>query len=303
MNKVQHIQFWPLAYHIPNRSAVNRRHSPFLKLPAEVRTRIYEHVLGGKVIHARRPGEFGGGPVKCAHPVPSPSQSCPGEGQASQESERTHETPGHKARLSLNLLLVCRQIYHEAVLTPFTHNKFIDAHAVNGPCLCVFLDRIVPAQVRLIKHLTVNITHKYRHYANDLNRLQGLQGLETLELNLLVRHSTGALAKDFITPLEFDLGIVGLDSLRLPKLTCVRVNVPQWQRRASMIQQKMQHVKTLRRVKMSPRQALKASKWLRQATFRLQEHQKVLEWVKTVEIRILSAARPSPRASDAVTAA
>ncbi|CAG8575486.1 9254_t:CDS:2, partial [Scutellospora calospora] len=58
VSNVQSIGFRPHDYNVSNRSAVNGTHSLFLKLPAEIRTRIYEYALGGNVIHVRRPEEY-----------------------------------------------------------------------------------------------------------------------------------------------------------------------------------------------------------------------------------------------------
>jgi hypothetical protein len=163
------------AYCTSNRAVLNGTHSPFLKLTAEIRARIYGYVLGG-VIHLSKPSELGDGPVVCAHPTSHEVGSrlfneservegvCP-EGLGCDENHQDcYENPLETQQFPLGLLSVCRQIYHEAVLVPFTDNTWVDDTRFDldnlnlRPRFPVFLDRLVPIQARSIRHMVLQTT-------------------------------------------------------------------------------------------------------------------------------------------------
>lgn len=73
----------------------NQRESPFLRLPAEVRNKIYDAALGGRTYKFK---------------------------DAIYRDHATLETNGE--RHVLGLLLVCHQIYSEASLLPYSLNTF-----------------------------------------------------------------------------------------------------------------------------------------------------------------------------------
>jgi len=203
-------------------------------LPAEIRSRIYGYVLGGKVIHVRKPSELGTGPVLCVHPSAPPVRNWPSTKDSArieeaphqvlgydQPHQRCHESPLPLEQFSLGLLGVCRQIYHEAVLVPFPDNTFIDDVRAGGPHLRIFLDRLVPIQVKSINHLILNTTQMSRHCASDLDCLSGLK---TLEINLVWRKSQYTTRQQFIDLYEKDLKNLNLNKLRLPELTHLSVS-------------------------------------------------------------------------------
>jgi hypothetical protein len=210
-------------------------------------------VLGGKVIHVRKHQELGAGPVVCVHPSAPPVRNWPATKDSArieeiphqvlgydQPHQKCHESPLPMNQLSLGLLSVCRQIYHEAVLVPFTDNIFIDDVRVNGPHLRTFLDRLVPIQVKSINHLILNTTQMSLHCASDLNRLSGLK---TLEFNLVWRKPQHTTRQEFIDFHEKDLKILNLNKLRLPKLTHMSVSAVEWQRIAFRISHELQQIK------------------------------------------------------------
>jgi hypothetical protein len=235
-------------------------------------------------------------------------------------------------QLSLGLLSVCRQIYHEAVLVPFTDNIFIDDVRVNGPHLRTFLDRLVPIQVKSINHLILNTTQMSLHCASDLNRLSGLK---TLEFNLVWRKTQHTTRQEFIDFHEKDLKILNLNKLRLPKLTHMSVSAVEWQRIAFRISHELQQIKKWFWVVISARQEVRlahsragvtrwkaqhirklahrwaftphmiqcADKLKRGAVSSLQELQDITTWVESVETRMLNALRLPPRVSDVAIAA
>lgn len=83
--------------------------------------------------------------------------------------------------MPLSLLRVCRQIYHEAALRPFSQTIFVvcekwysSSHA--------FLDALVPAQARAIKHIRfVCVNGRCPVY----NVMRHVKGLETLVFQLV----------------------------------------------------------------------------------------------------------------------
>jgi hypothetical protein len=201
----------------------------------EVRARIDGFVLGGKVIHVRKPLELGNGPVVCVHPTASEVQIRPVDDRASEEPERIeepspkilgydhlhqdcYESPSQPQQFSLDLLSVCRQIYHEAVLVPFTGNTFIDDErldSLGSPHFTGFLDRLVPIQVRSIRHLILNTKFMSYYLASCLNRLSGLR---TLEFDLMPYEWLCPTAQEFIDCYKDDFDNLLLRRLRLPKL-------------------------------------------------------------------------------------
>jgi hypothetical protein len=226
-------------------------------LPAEIRSQIYGYVLGGKVIHIRKPLELGDGPVVCVYPTAPPYLSRLEKGWGPMKSARTektshqsleydqphqncHESPLQLERFSLGLLSVCRQIYHESVLVPFTDNTFIDDVRLNGPHLRAFLDRLVPIQVKSIKHLILNTTEMSLHCATDLNRLSGLRTLDYIFVPRITHHT---FRRELIDFYEKDFGTLNLDKLRLPELTNLRINALEWKRQLSVAAKEFQQVK------------------------------------------------------------
>jgi hypothetical protein len=81
--------------------------------------------------------------------------------------------------LHLDLLQTCRQIYHEAALKPFAVNCFhyiaspMDS-ANRTPILNLFLAAMVPAQVRVIRHLRVVSDCAVFPCATAIRQLKGL---------------------------------------------------------------------------------------------------------------------------------
>lgn len=111
-------------------AATNATHSPLLKLPAEIRQRIYDYVLGGNILHVASVETRGA--VVC--------KNCDNLDHQASQPTLQHETSefaqdalvtlawngeidmmidSHDQcwestdRLSLSLLQTCRQIYHE----------------------------------------------------------------------------------------------------------------------------------------------------------------------------------------------
>lgn len=121
---------------IVHSAATNATSSPFLRLPAEIRERVYTYVLGGQVLHV------GSGPIRHPHSViicihgedydegpyghisrfeikyPGHVKSIrPSFGHIESHSG-CYGAPLEQTHYSLNLLSVCRQIYHEGACSP-----------------------------------------------------------------------------------------------------------------------------------------------------------------------------------------
>ena len=306
-------------------------------------------MLGGKVIHICKPLELGVGPVVCVHPTAPPFRSRLEKGWGPVKSARTeetsqqaleydqphhecHESPLQLERFSLGLLSVCRQIYHEAVLVPFTDNTFIDDVRLNGAHLRAFLDRLVPIQVKSIKHLILNTTEMSLRCATDLNRLSGLK---TLVYNLVPRKCQHTFRRELIDFYEKDFGTLNLDKLRLPELAHLHLNALTWNREASETAKELQQVKEWFtwsavarqeiwqahvRAGVTRRRAQQIREMWRRATItreRVQysavvrdqywrsrhELDDITIWVESVETRMLNALRLTPRDSNASMAA
>jgi hypothetical protein len=84
--------------------------SPILRLPAELRNNVYNHVFRVRTI-----------PLYC----PPYAAHAPGKPFWSTMGFQKHQVHVHYPRGNLALLGTCRQIYSEAKLLPFTLNTFI----------------------------------------------------------------------------------------------------------------------------------------------------------------------------------
>jgi hypothetical protein len=125
---------------IAHSAASNATNSPFLRLPAELRERVYTYVLGGQILHV------GSGPIRHPYSVTMCSNAenydagpdghisrfetrYPGRVASIREHfghieshARCYNLPCEQTHYSLDLLFVCRQIYHEgarALLDPW----------------------------------------------------------------------------------------------------------------------------------------------------------------------------------------
>lgn len=115
--------------------------------------------------------------------------------------------------IGLHLLLVSRQVYHEAVPKPFTEGSFYslshDRSKVKG--LRPFVDASVPAQAQALAHLRVAIQCSYRGAPRDLftevqfgsifgkGTVQKLTGLSDLQIVLAPLLALEQKASFFLT--------------------------------------------------------------------------------------------------------
>jgi hypothetical protein len=113
-----------------------------------------------------------------------------------------------RRKIPVHLLQVCRQIYNEAVLKPFTQTTFhFTANKTESPGANTFMNNLVPQQVRSITHLCVTSKNGY-FLKQPLNfKLKGLKHLE-IHMPSFDRY----LAQD---PVVKELKNLGLHSLRI----------------------------------------------------------------------------------------
>ncbi|KAK3624342.1 hypothetical protein LTR56_021060 [Elasticomyces elasticus] len=152
----------------------NATTSPLLKLPPEIRNRIWGFLFGGKIVHIQyeytRPGrrmvhficqvpnddedaaehithhnELDGSPDRFEI-YRSRHQQCSGSGTVKRTS------------LPMAALQTCRQVHEEAALLPFQRNEFSCALITLGP----FLQSLFQSQARAIESVTLHCRHPYR---------------------------------------------------------------------------------------------------------------------------------------------
>ncbi|KAK4545372.1 hypothetical protein LTR36_003552 [Oleoguttula mirabilis] len=177
----------------------NAQNSPLLRLPPEVRNRIWYFLLcDGETIHVRGRTKQGRPVVKysiCSAVTNDEDTAMAirahnGNGEEGDPSCDTYQARHSKCfshlraestprehRLSLSVLAVSRQIHQEAALLPYQGNTFsIDALEYLGP----FLKALVPAQANAIEKMTLASDHGYRNSTFQKllgTKLKGLRGL------------------------------------------------------------------------------------------------------------------------------
>lgn len=181
---------------------LNAQQSPLLRLPAEIRNRIYELVLGGNRVHiSPRKDPWGNRyrPVICGvHPDNEDiEEDYKTNGRLDSDDERlnppklafdqTHRRCidrqldwsicGSSDYLSLSLLRVCRQTHQETALLPFSLNTFVVTPIRD---LADFLSALTMSQKNAIEALTLLCRCHFFHPtlpARWTSRLDGLRSL------------------------------------------------------------------------------------------------------------------------------
>jgi hypothetical protein len=182
-------------------TALNQRNSPLLRLPGELRNQIYEYVIGGLTIdsltkYART--------RRGVHPREAPGAPVLGQRIiVSKLVDRTPDCSSHTVvSQALGFLTVCRRVFSEAHLMPFT----LSTLAIRPVDLEPFLDELTAAQRNAITTYKVsksvatttprslgdwNFEYNYRNsyrrrseaedtflYWSDLDVLSTVRGLE-----------------------------------------------------------------------------------------------------------------------------
>lgn len=160
------------AHAFDHSAATNATQSPFLRLPPELRCRVYDHLFASTAIHIASDEDEADSHVKhyklsvCGntqehtetplryveHHNPAFRKRIPG-----CTIDQWHETPIDPLAIGLGLLSVSRQIYHEAVLKPFSQISFSSLSRCYQKYSGVqrFVDALMPAQAKAIVRLRV----------------------------------------------------------------------------------------------------------------------------------------------------
>lgn len=176
-------------------STLNEESSPLLRLPAEIKARIWKFATGGNTIHVSHHLRVTRTRL-CDHPHDYDDVSCRIiiRNPMNERKDEDNRAPDHGsclartrrcktgANISLGLLLTCRTLYHEACLLPFSQNRFVfdSRDATHGvDILTQFFKRYVNnTQVRAIREVIFDghqIEDARRCEVNAYALMQGLQ--------------------------------------------------------------------------------------------------------------------------------
>jgi len=176
----------------------NAAKSPLLRLPPEVRNRIWYFLFGGMTIHIK--ADSSRGPIAhavCRSPLRDEDlaqiinrlqhQSISKTGlpririRTPSAAHKNCTWSGFNHRLSLSALRACRQLHQEAALFPYQHNTF----SFNSlEYMIPFLNGLVLAQARAIEKITVYYIHDYGNKTFTQLLTRKLKGLK--HINILV---------------------------------------------------------------------------------------------------------------------
>jgi hypothetical protein len=194
-------------------STLNEHTSPLLKLPAELRTRIFEAAFGGNTIHvvSASPRIFR---VRiCNHAGDYDDVECRAvmeDTQMNVRKDANKRVPNHEkclgrrrshtsTEISLPLLLTCRQLYHEDCLLPFSKNRFVFDSRDRlwyVDILAQFFKRYLNnTQVRAITEVVFDGHHIDATYRGETNALALMQGLHKTG-HIFYLHSQSHAASD-----------------------------------------------------------------------------------------------------------
>lgn len=171
----------------------NAAKSPLLRLPAEIRLRIYHYALGGKEIHvgahiALRPSRTSRRIAVC-HKETSEwdhiSHIRHGGHNLEYDNWTRHRLCNEacihirKRGLCLGMLMVCMQIHHEAALFPFSSNTFL---ITNDESMRVWQASLAPVQLRAVRSLI--LLPDFSPWMIHITRIKALPALHRLGLYL-----------------------------------------------------------------------------------------------------------------------
>jgi hypothetical protein len=149
----------------------NAATSPLLLLPPEIRSRIWDAVFADLVVRVNFGGKYINGRLDHRRTTCHTSRRCEYHMHRRFRAERItfRSTNGemqatgcqmNKPReMPVHLLQVCRQIYHEAALKPFTEPTFAFTMSNTEHGMNSFLTALIPEQARAIGHLYI-ISHR-----------------------------------------------------------------------------------------------------------------------------------------------
>lgn len=153
-------------------AAKNAADSRLLRLPPEIRCRIYDYAFGSCPVHVNASySDYKftncSSPQDCEVPLlQRRTQQVSFSGDPSDrvsesyedcKNPLSHQKAGSR-RIPVHMLQVCRQIYYEAALKPFTEASFhivlVNKNSSQGSKK--FLRTLVPTQARAIAHLRIS---------------------------------------------------------------------------------------------------------------------------------------------------
>jgi hypothetical protein len=171
------------------RASLNAANSPLLTLiPPEIRSRIWDFVFTDLVVRVSRDRtNTNGRPRGHSQTTCHASRDC--EKQWRQlHNDETISHPGsarpclgnNHHNMPVQMLQVCRQMYHEAALKPFTEPtfEFIMVNDQVNRGMVSFLTHLVPVQARAIRHLHLECHRTFKLTKTAANLLKGLQHVE-----------------------------------------------------------------------------------------------------------------------------
>ncbi|KAK4899819.1 hypothetical protein LTR27_003085 [Elasticomyces elasticus] len=208
----------------------NKRDSPLLRLPPEVRNRIWSFLLGEKIIHihgskrSKDKRRFVHSICKTPERDEEPA-SIPNHGVYLAHHINCYvPNPGEILPTVSSVLAVltsCRQIHQEAALLPYKLNTF---ECVKLEVLGPFLQALVPAQAHAIEMLTISDMSAYSTATFKKLAKTKLRGLR--KIRVYVRFHGEAV------PAEHDVDPVAqtIMQLRVPALSSASVLTFWWKR-------------------------------------------------------------------------
>lgn len=144
---------------------------PLFSLPQEGRDLIYRYVLGGQVLHITSEWPKKGSPISHGLCIADETEdSVCSKSLAEIEGEEDFDYLSHHIDclephrgLDIRLLRVCKRVYEEARLIPYTANAF---SIIRSSILEDFLQQLQPDQSQSIRAL-----HLYVHLTRDWTRM------------------------------------------------------------------------------------------------------------------------------------
>lgn len=228
-----------------NRTQRNTK-SLLLKLPQELKNRIYGLVCGGQDVHISSEYIRGFGMQLlssiCQHPGSQVASYERFSAVCADDHKNKHEEPYFthgicilaKREMSIpkalgrNLLLSCSQIYHEAMLVPISSNTFFFTAPSD---LIPFSKKLSPAMRRAVRSIHLDIELKGVFSERQWNKtvaatvVSKLKGLQHLSIAIRRRHCLEETPRLAYTGARHDYGLAELMSCRIPTLKTVEVMV------------------------------------------------------------------------------
>ena len=147
---------------LSNSAVINAANSPLILLPPETHNRIWDAAFRDLIVRVDFVGTHVNGRLGHSSTICHRSWACEAYSQQLDPAERFIRPDPAPIKcqkrkpddpMPVHLLQVCRQIYHEAALKPFSQPTFDFVAAVSDRGMNHFLTRLVPEQARAIGHL------------------------------------------------------------------------------------------------------------------------------------------------------